>query len=83
MKTEKYLFSKVNYILMVVGLLLIGIGYLLMMGGGSEDPNVFNPEIFNSTRIKLAPSLLVLGFVVEIVAIMWRSKSNTSQGELE
>lgn len=82
MKTAKQLFSKMNYVLMGAGLALIGIGYLLMMGGGSEDPQVFNPEIFNATRLKVAPSILVLGFVVEIVAIMWRPKSKIKSSDL-
>ena len=51
-------------------------GYLLMMGGGSEDPNVFNPAIFDAQRITVAPMVCVLGFVTIIVAIMWRPKQN-------
>ena len=50
-KKEGFAFGKENYILMIVGIIVILIGNLLMIGGGSEDPNVFNPEIFNSRTI--------------------------------
>lgn len=83
MKTEKLLFGKTNYLIMGAGLLLIAIGYLLMMGGGSEDPEVFNPEIFNSTRTTVAPALLVIGFVVEIFAIMYRPKTSSTEASAE
>ncbi len=66
-------FARKNYILFLSGLALIALGYLLMMGGGSEDPNVFNPEIFGFRRITLAPIVCLAGFVTIIVAIMWRS----------
>lgn len=75
MKTATFLFSRVNYILLFVGLALIALGYILMIGGGSEDPAVFNKEIFNKQRIGVAPVLLVLGFAVEIFAIMYHPKS--------
>lgn len=65
-------FTKKNYMLLITGLVLIGLGYLLMIGGGSEDPNVFNEEIFSFRRITLAPMTCLLGFIVIIAAIMWR-----------
>ncbi len=61
---------------MGAGVLLIGIGYLLMAGGGSDDPNVFNPEIFNSRRLTWAPLILLAGLVLEIYAIMTPSEKN-------
>ncbi|MBR3784421.1 MAG: DUF3098 domain-containing protein [Bacteroidales bacterium] len=67
-------FGTVNYILMGAGILLLALGYILLSGGGSDDPNVFNPAMFNSRRLVWAPILIVLGFVVEIVAIMYKSK---------
>lgn len=67
-------FGKVNYILMAAGLVLLAIGYILLSGGGSDDPNVFNPAMFDSRRLVLSPILIVLGFVVEIVAIMYKKK---------
>ena len=68
------IFGLVNYILMAAGLILLAIGYILLAGGGSDDPNVFNPEMFNVRRLYVAPILIVLGFVVEIVAIMFKKK---------
>jgi len=67
-------FGKINYILMAVGIILLAIGYVLLSGGGSDDPNVFNPAMFDARRLTWAPILIVLGFVVEIVAIMFKSK---------
>ncbi|MBK7667672.1 MAG: DUF3098 domain-containing protein [Sphingobacteriaceae bacterium] len=72
----KSTFSKQNYLLFLAGLGLIVLGYILMIGGGSEDPNVFNPAIFDTQRITVAPMVCVLGFVTIIVAIMWRPKQN-------
>ena len=67
-------FGKINYILMGVGILILALGYILLAGGGSDDPNVFNPAMFDSRRLVWAPILIVLGFVVEIVAIMYKNK---------
>ena len=67
-------FGTINYILMAVGIVLLAIGYILLSGGGSDDPNVFNPAMFDSRRLVVAPILIVLGFVVEIVAIMFKKK---------
>lgn len=75
--TEKSGFSiaRGNYKILVIGILLIVIGYLLMIGGGSEDPNVFNPEIFSAQRITVAPVVCLLGFAAIIVAIMRKPKT--------
>lgn len=67
-------FGKVNYILMGVGIALLALGYILLAGGGSDDPNVFNPAMFDARRLVWAPILIVLGFIVEIVAIMYKKK---------
>lgn len=69
-------FGKKNYLIMLVGLVLIALGYILMSGGGSDDPNVFNPEIFSFRRIRLAPLLIIIGFVVQVVAIFTPNKSS-------
>lgn len=69
-KDIQLIFSKKNYILMIIGLLLMGLGYVLMIGGGSADPNVFSEEIFSFRRITLAPILILLGIVVEIFVIL-------------
>lgn len=67
-------FGRLNYILMAVGIVLLVVGYILLAGGGSDDPNQFNPEMFNARRLYVAPIMIVLGFVVEIVAIMYKGK---------
>jgi hypothetical protein len=68
-------FTKKNYIILATGVILIGLGYVLMIGGGSEDPNVFNPAIFDTQRITIAPIVCLIGFAAIIVAIMWKDKS--------
>ena len=67
-------FTKMNYILVIAGIVLIALGMILMIGGGSSDPDVFNEKMFNFQRLTLSPILILLGFVVEIVAIFWRGK---------
>ena len=71
---QRFLFDKRNYLLFAVGALLIIVGFVLMSGGGSDDPNVFNPEIFSATRISVAPILVLSGFVVNVFAIMLKPK---------
>jgi len=71
---ETFLFEKKNYVIMVVGLIVIALGFVLMAGGGSDDPNVFNEEIYNFRRIRLAPTLVLLGFAIEIYAILVKPK---------
>lgn len=65
-----FAFAKENYILMFVGVGLIIIGFILMTGGGSKDPNVFNMEMFDFRRLTLAPIMILIGFGFGIVAIM-------------
>ena len=74
------LFRKMNYILMGVGALLLLIGYICLAGGKVPD-EVFDGEIFNTRRIVVAPLLIFLGLVTEIVAIMWRPKVQKSDNE--
>ena len=79
MKSKKeFIFSKANYKLMLIGFVVIALGFILMVGGGSDDPNVFNPEIFNFRRIRLAPALVIIGFGIEIAAIL-RSFNNPKE----
>ena len=59
---------------MLIGLAFILVGFLLMIGGGSNDPKVFNPDIFNFQRLTLSPILVLAGFVIEIYAIMKKPK---------
>lgn len=70
----EFLFSKRNYIIMLIGAAVIALGFILMTGGGSDDPNVFNPEIYNWQRIRLAPTLVIIGLGIEIYAILAKPK---------
>lgn len=63
-------FGRDNYLWVIIGIAFIFIGFLLMIGGGSDDPDVFNEAIFSFRRITLAPILVLIGFGVEIYAIM-------------
>ena len=71
-KTPKntFLFGKKNYVIMIIGLVFITLGFVLMSGGGSDNPAVFNEEIYNWQRIRLAPTLVIIGFGIEIYAIL-------------
>lgn len=69
-----FVFNKINYIIMIVGIVLLALGYILLCGGGSDDPNVFNPAMFDARRLVVAPILIVFGLLAEIVAIMYRGK---------
>ncbi|MDO9156303.1 DUF3098 domain-containing protein [Sediminibacterium sp.] len=70
------LFSKENFILMLVGGLVIALGMFLMSGGKSEDPTVFSTnEVYSSTRITVAPILIVVGLLIEVYAIFKKSKT--------
>lgn len=71
----KGLFGKENYMMMLGGLILLAIGFFLMAGGKSADPNVFNDnDVYSTTRITIAPFLIIVGFVIEIFAIMKKPK---------
>ena len=69
-----FIFKKANYKLMFIGLAVIAVGFILMSGGGSDDPNVFNPDIYNFQRIRLAPTLVLIGFGIQIYAILFTKK---------
>ena len=74
-KPEPYfIFEKRNYQVMLIGIAVIALGFLLMAGGGSDDPEVFNPEIYSWRRIRLAPMLVLLGFGIEVYAILLNPK---------
>ena len=73
-KQVDFIFGKENYKLIILGLGILLLGFLLMIGGGSKDPKVFNPAIFDFQRITLALILILGGFVVEIFAIFKKSK---------
>ncbi|MEI2708093.1 MAG: DUF3098 domain-containing protein [Chitinophagaceae bacterium] len=70
------LFTKDNYIWMAIGAVIIALGMFLMSGGKTTDPNVFdNNEVYSTTRITVAPILILLGFVIEIYAIFKKPKT--------
>jgi hypothetical protein len=65
-----FLFEKVNYKILLIGLAVIALGFILMSGGGSDDPKVFSEAIFNFQRIRLAPTVVLIGFGITIYAIL-------------
>ena len=73
-ETAGFALGKENYKLLAIGFAIIVLGFILLAGGGSDDPNVFSYDIFNFRRLTLAPILLLIGFVFEIYAIMKKPK---------
>jgi len=71
---QGFLFEKVNYKILLIGVAVIAIGFILMSGGGSDNPNVFNEEIFNFRRIRLAPTVVLIGFGITIYSILKNPK---------
>ncbi len=69
-----FLFESINYKILLIGLAVIGLGFILMSGGGSDDPNVFSEDIFNFRRIRLAPTVVLIGFGVVIYSIFKKDK---------
>lgn len=69
-------FGRDNYLWVIIGLAFLLIGFILMIGGGSDDPDVFNEAIFSFRRITLAPILVLIGFGIQIYAIMKKSKND-------
>lgn len=74
MENQTFVFERKNYMMLIAGIVLMVIGYILMSGGGSDDPNVFNPEIFSFRRIVLAPIFILAGLLIEVFAIMVKGK---------
>jgi hypothetical protein len=70
----EFLFEKANYTVLLIGLAVIALGFILMSGGGSEDPNVFSEDIFNFRRIRLAPTVVLIGFGITIYSIFKKEK---------
>jgi len=73
---NEFLFDKVNYKILLIGLAVITLGFILMSGGGSDDPAVFSEDIFNFRRIRLAPTTVLIGFGITIYAILKNPKKN-------
>ena len=76
---SNFLFGKKNYKFMLIGIIFIAVGFILMSGGGSDDPNVFDESIFNWRRIRLAPTLVLIGFGIQIYAILLNPDKSDSQ----
>ena len=72
---KKILFGKRNYGILFISFIIISSGFIIMAGGGSKDPNYFNEEIFNFTRIRIAPTLILVGFGVAIYSILTKTKN--------
>ena len=70
----EFLFDKVNYKILLIGIAVITLGFMLMAGGGSDDPAVFNEAVFNFRRIRLAPTTVLVGFGITIFAILKNPK---------
>ncbi|CAI8220009.1 MAG: Uncharacterised protein [Flavobacteriaceae bacterium] len=71
---KRPLLEKRNYQIIIAGIILIAVGFILMSGGRSDDPQVFNPEIYNFRRIRLAPTLIIIGLAFQAYAILYRPK---------
>ncbi|MDX6180598.1 DUF3098 domain-containing protein [Flavobacterium sp. Fl-77] len=71
---QEFLFDTINYKILLVGIAVIALGFILMSGGGSDNPNVFNEEVFNFRRIRLAPTTVLIGFGITIYSIFKKSK---------
>lgn len=76
-----FVFEKENYILLLAGLAFIILGFVLMIGGGSDDPAVFSDEIFNFRRLTLAPILILIGYALEVYAIMRKPREAKAETE--
>jgi len=71
---HEFLFEKINYKILLIGIAVITLGFILMSGGGSDNPNIFNEEVFNFRRIRLAPTTVLIGFGITIYAILKNPK---------
>ena len=73
-KSKKILFRKHNYRILFIAFLMIVTGFVIMTGGGSDNPNLFNEEIFNFQRIRLAPTIILIGFGTAMYSILTQKK---------
>ena len=71
---QEFLFDKINYKILLIGIAVIALGFILMSGGGSDDPNIFNEDVFSFRRIRLAPTTVLIGFGITIYAILKNPK---------
>ncbi|WP_028909717.1 DUF3098 domain-containing protein [Prevotella sp. AGR2160] len=82
MDKRNFAFDKVNYILVAVGMLVVVLGFILMSGSGSNE-HMFNPDIFSTLRIKVAPVVCLVGFLSIIYAVARKPKDNDNTNEEE
>lgn len=78
-REKQLVFTKENYKLLIIGAVIILVGFLLMVGGKAESPDQFNPEVFSFRRITLAPLVVLFGFAFEIYAIMKKPKESKEE----
>jgi hypothetical protein len=71
---QDFLFEKINYKILLIGIGVIALGFILMSGGGSDDPTVFNDSVFDFRRIRLSPTVVLVGFGITIYAILKNPK---------
>lgn len=69
-----FLFENVNYKFLLIAIAVIAVGFILMAGGGSDDPKVFNEDVFSFRRIRLAPTVVLIGFGIAVYSIFKKSK---------
>ncbi len=74
-EVSPFVFNRENYILVIAGLIALTAGFLLLIGGGSDNPKVFNFALFDFQRLTLAPILILIGYIIEMFAILRRPKS--------
>lgn len=78
MSEQPFAFQRKNYVLMMIGIAVVIIGFILMSGGGSEDPNEFSDAIFSFRRITLAPLVVMFGYGFIMYAILFKGKKESS-----
>jgi hypothetical protein len=71
---QQFLFDDINYKILLVGIGVIALGFILMSGGGSDNPNVFSEDVFSFRRIRLAPTTVLIGFGITIYSIFKKTK---------
>ena len=74
MSGKDFLFNKRRYKILFISIFVIALGFIIMSGGESSDPNIFNDEIYNFRRIRLAPLMVVLGFILCVFSILYKDK---------
>jgi len=74
---QEFLFDKINYKILFIGIGVIALGFILMSGGGSDDPNIYSDAIFDFRRIRLEPTTVLIGFGITIYAILKNPKKNS------